>query len=135
MIIAAPPRSEYDKHPDYFGGRQVIKGRTVELVKQSELVLLHCSTSISFSVLFRKPMLFITSDSIRKSFYGPDIDSMAGHFDKTPINLDNSEFSLDGAMEMDEDAYSAYQRNYIKYPGTPELPFWRIVADRLKAVN
>ncbi|MEW6679865.1 MAG: hypothetical protein AB1297_02430, partial [bacterium] len=44
VIIAAHPRSQYDAHPDYFRGRKIIKGNTIELVAQSKFVLAHSST-------------------------------------------------------------------------------------------
>ncbi len=60
VIIAAHPRSDYEHHPDYFGGRKVIRRRTAELVKEAEGVICEGSTSVGFGVLYKKPILFIT---------------------------------------------------------------------------
>ena len=35
-----------------FTGRDVIKGKTIELIKKSSLVLGHCSTALTFANLF-----------------------------------------------------------------------------------
>jgi len=33
---------------------------------------------------------------------------------------------------MGRNAYDEYQRSYIKTDGSPETPFWQILADRVK---
>ena len=39
-------------------------GNTHELVRDSSVVLLHASTSVSYAVLFKKPAIFLTSDKL-----------------------------------------------------------------------
>lgn len=136
IIIAAHPRSCYESYPDYFNGRPVIRGKTAGLVKKSGLVIIHSSTSINFAVLFRKPIIFITTDSLKRSIEGPWIETMAGLFNKKPINISNS-FEIDPRKEMivDEVIYNDYRNAYIKRNGTEDMPFWKIVADRVKPLS
>ena len=39
----------------------------IELVKNSSMVWLHTSTSISYAILFKKPSIFLTSYNLKKS--------------------------------------------------------------------
>jgi len=134
VIIAAHPRSQYDRLPDCFKGRRVIRGHSIELVTRSKFVMIHCSTSISFAVMYRKPLVFITMNEIEKTVYRDLVKSFARQFGKKPINIDKKDsLNLDGELSVNEKAYSRYSCNYIKIPGTPEKPFWEIVADKILA--
>lgn len=136
VVIAANPRSRYDLHPDYFKGRQVEYGRTIELVANSKMVLTHCSTSVNFAIMFNKPIIFITSDQINSTEYGEYVANYAKQFKKSPINIDR-EVTQNVPLEtkVDQNAYKEYFVNYIKEPGTPEKPFWDIVADNIIAAK
>ena len=130
--IAAHPRSRYDLHPDYFKGRDVILGKTIELVFGARAVLAHASTSINFAVLYKKPVIFLTSDGIRKTSYASSIENFARQFNKKPINVDEDlEINLEGELRIDNSAYDRYRSDYIKSPGSPEKLFWEIVADSI----
>jgi hypothetical protein len=136
VVIAAHPRSTYEKRPDFFGGRKVIKGRTSDLVKNATLVILQDSTSINFAVLYEKPMVFVTTDSIEETIYGEHISRFAACFRKTPINLDGDmEVELEKELFVDDELYSKFKRDFIKVVGTPDLPFWQIVSNRIKSLD
>lgn len=130
--IAAHPSARYELHPDYFAGRQVISGRTIELVYDSKIVLAHASTSINFAVLYRKPIIFLISDEISRTTYASSIRTVAALFKKEPVNVDRDiNINLSSYTKIDENAYSSYRVDYIKMPGSPEKPFWDIVADEV----
>lgn len=138
IVIAAHPRSDYSKQPDYFCGRSVIKGNTSCLVKNSTFVVAHMSTAIDFAVLYHKPLIFITSDDLQKMNSGKNltglyIQTIARELGKSPINIDHlSDFSWVKEMEINEDAYHKYKNNYIKKEGTPEKPIWQVFSSYLK---
>ena len=135
--IAAHPRSKYEEHPDYFGGRPVIRGKTVQIVKESEFVIAHSSTALNFAVLFGKPVIFITTKELQQGFCeGLFIKLMASWFGKLPINVDNSiEIDWDKELTVDDEAYSKYKNCYIKKNGSEELPFWQMVSNKIKTLN
>lgn len=133
IIIAAHPRSQYDDKPELFGNRTVIRGKTSELVKQSGFVILHQSMSLNFAVLYRKPMVFvITDDAAQYLIEDPYPQWLADYFGKKLHNLDCG-FNLNFTEEMkvNNDSYRSYQNDFIKKNGSAELPFWKIVADRI----
>ena len=134
--IAAHPRARYDLHPDYFQGREVISGKTLELIFDAKDVLAHASTSINFAVLYRKPLIFLTSDEINATNYAILINNSAGQFAKKPVNVDGDPdiYVNSNDLQVDNDIYDKYYSNFIKIPGTPEKPFWEIVADNLVSI-
>ncbi len=66
VVIAAHPKAKYDK--GLFGGRKIIYNKTNYLVKDCEYTITHASTSISFPVLYNKPILFIHTDEFEKLY-------------------------------------------------------------------
>ncbi len=136
IIIAAHPRALYEQHPSFFGNRPIIRGKTAELVKQSRFVITHASTSINFAVLFKKPVIFVTTNELKASFEGPWIDAIAYELGKKVYNLNEPiDIDLDSELCLNRKLYKSYKNNYIKMYGTPELPFWQVVADKLKTME
>ena len=136
VVIAAHPRSHYEELPDFFQGRKLIRGKTVELVKDSRLVILHCSTSINFPVLYKKPIVFITTDELEMSIYGNYISKFASYFRKTPINISrNASIDLEKEFFIYEEGYAKYKHDFIKMDGTEDIPFWQVVSNRIKSLD
>lgn len=136
VVIAAHPRSHYEKGPDYFNGRSVIRGKTVNLIKKAKLVIMHSSTSVNYAILFKKPLIFLTSDKIGRTADGARISAMSALLAKTPINLDQIKAgNLHNELCIDEKAYANYKNDFIKREGSADLPFWQLFADQIKSGN
>lgn len=136
VLIAAHPRAEYENHPEYFGGRPMIKGKTAQLVRESDWVLLHASTALNFAVLFDKPVSFITTDMISESPQGPLIESMAAMVGSKVHNLNSSQsVNWEEELSVDKMSYARYRNDFIKKDGSAELPFWQIFADYISGQN
>lgn len=133
VVIAAHPRSHYEKPPDYFEGREWVRGKTIELVKESQLVLAHCSTALNFANLFHKPVIFLTSSELDRSSYGASVRAMANWFVKNPICVDD-DTAIDWRQELTVNTshYEHYRRAYIKTEHSEDSPFWQILANKLK---
>jgi len=131
VVIAASPRSNYEKKPDYFNGRKCVKGETLSLVRKSHLVMVHDSSSLTFVNLFNKPVVFLTSRVLERTH--PPIKRLANWFGKEPIFIDSDE-TIDWEFEMSvsDRNYDEYKKYFIKTEHSDDLPFWQIVADRLK---
>lgn len=135
ITIAAHPRSEYGNDKNVFGNRPVIKGATVDLIRSSSFVLTHCSTAVNFAILEKKPLIFITTDSLQGSMQGEWIRSMAASLRKGVVNVDRvKEIDLAKETIVDETAYSAYRNAFIKKDGAEERFFWQIFSDRIKSL-
>jgi hypothetical protein len=66
VVIAAHPHSNY---PDgLFGNRPIIKNQTCTLVRDCEFVIAHASTSISFAVLHKKPIILTYTGEMERVY-------------------------------------------------------------------
>ena len=129
--IAAHPRANFNSISKVFGGRELLKGETASLVNNSSLVIAHYSYAVNFAVLYRKPLIFITTDELNNSFRQPAIENISSHFKKHPINIDsNKAIDLKREMIVDSVIYDQYIFNFIKKPKTPERPFWQVVGEQ-----
>lgn len=136
VVIAAHPRSKYENLPDYFSGRECIKGQTVRLIKECSLVLAHRSTALNFANLFQKPVIFLTDSEVMKVPEGPDVPTIAHWFGKKPIYLDEETSQIDWEKELtiDIERYNFYRAAYIKTKNSPDIPSWQILINRLKEI-
>ena len=61
---------------------------------------------------------------------------MGGFFGKKLHNLNNSiDVDYSAEISINKKAYSDYKNSYIKKEGSPDKPFWSIVANRLKEIG
>lgn len=135
VLIATHPRARYDFHPHLFCGREVVIGRTAELVRDAKLVFAHYSTSISFPVLWRKPLVLLTTNDLQGCWVRPLIKAFRKFFCAPLLNVDaylDAEINLPEWLKVPQAAYDHYTRRYIKKPGTPERPLWEIFSDYIR---
>ncbi len=137
IIIAAHPRSPFENYSDFFGGRTVVRGQTASLVKNADFVISHDSCSISYAVLFKRPVIFITTNDLLKKTEGTQINFMASLLGKRAINLDNdySSINLDKELEVNENAYIQYKNDYIKKDGSEDLPLWQSFSQYIRGLK
>lgn len=130
LIIAAHPRSDYANMLHVFGGREIVKGKTVDLVARSSMVVTHASTAVSFAVLFEKPLLFVkTNGIVDNTRYSMLVDTMARSFGLNPLLIDTEEFAKLRIRCSDcfLDGYRDYLYKYIKSPSVDNLTLWEVV--------
>lgn len=66
VIIAAHPKSDYKDN--CFGGRQIYRSKTNELVKDCEFAITTLSTAINYPVLYKKPIILFFTDGLAKKY-------------------------------------------------------------------
>lgn len=129
IIIAAHPRAQYHLRPHLFGKYEVVEGGTAELVRDASLVFAHYSESISFAVLWQKPLVLLTTDNMQRIWIRPFIDKYAALLDVPVVNIstaDDNNIDLKRWQAVSEKNYAQFKRRYIKRPDTPDLPIWEI---------
>lgn len=135
VVIASHPKSKHLDRPKYFGGRKVYENMTIDLIKESKLIINRNSTAINFAILYSKPIIFHTSNEILKHHVmRHQINSMSKLFEKTPINIDKSE-NIDWHNELyiNKELYKKYYNNYIKNPKSKKKYLWDIVIDEINS--
>ena len=107
VVIAAHPKAEYQGSE--FGDREIIKGKTIELVKDCRFAIAHYSTAISFAVLYEKPLLFIYTNEMKEMSYFKEITNFASVLDATSLNIDtihgNDELQISSPNHLRYDEY------------------------------
>ena len=114
VVIAAHPKSDYIGNP--FGDRELLKFQTNILVKHAEYVVAHMSTSISFAILYNKPLIFLISNDymkINNSYLFNYTKKFAEETGNAIINIDNYIFEDISINEINTNNYTAYKYNYL----------------------
>jgi hypothetical protein len=134
VIIAGHPKVNYEKEPYPFGQREVQTGKTAELIRDCKIVVSHGSTADSFAVLWRKPLLLITTNEIESSVQKGYLDAEADLLRTQPINADDCLDTVDWSSISQRPIvnYDNYRNKLIKKDGTPEKNSWMILIDFLK---
>jgi hypothetical protein len=135
VIIACHPRANKVLLQSYYKGRHVVLGVTNDVVRECELCISHYSRSISYAVLYKKPIIFITTNSIEKSSLAHRIISYASYFNKEVINISKN-FSIDKKRELyiDDNIYEQYTSDFIKSKNSSSGKFWDIVSEKIKTI-
>jgi hypothetical protein len=138
VIIAAHPKSDHIKFPEYFGGRLTIRDETLALIKKSKLVISHQSMALTWIILERKPWLYLTTAEYGVDLHYSEGMKVTGDFlGKTLIDIDKEPYSVDWEKELyvSQDLYLKYERQFIKKEDSEKLNTWQIFTNRLKKWN
>jgi hypothetical protein len=132
VIIAAHPRSNYSTDQDFFGQRRIVRGETAQLVKNASLVITHCSTSNSFTAIYQKPLLVLTSKDLDRSYHGGYIRATADEFHAPLVNIDCiPDFFSKREFVVKESVYTQLVEKYFKKRGAEQLNSWQILIKNL----
>ena len=129
-VIAAHPRAQPGSLEEWYGGRTVVYQNTANLVARCSLVAsADPSTAVGLAVAMQKPILFFTSVT-----FEPENRLYLKEFSRqlrAPlINLDKSPRVRLPSIHLE--AYAEYMERYVKRQGTPNEPFWSVVADQIQ---
>ncbi len=131
--IAAHPRSDFNNKSIKYSF-PILKDQTFELIKQARVVVAHCSASLQWAIIMRKPIILVTTDEINSSSQKQTIDAFANFLGKGVVNMDRipKDINWNTQLFVDENKYNNFVETYVKQFGTPEKPFWEIVIDRME---
>jgi len=115
VVIAAHYKT--DMKNNLFRNRICIQGLTGELVKNSLFVISHHSSSISFPILFNKPIIFIYTNEMKKLYFYSRykwISEIAHYLGNKPINIDKK-FDLSKIFRYwhNSTKYEQYIKSYL----------------------
>lgn len=138
VIVAVHPRNRMMQQKNVPFNHECIYGQTAELVKHSSLVLVHQSTSQSFAVLWRKPLLFLTSNELLDSWMSPHILRHAEVVGSNVLNIDKTEEYLEHTRDLfdvNKALYAEYQANYLKMPAAEDKTIGEVLVGTLSALE
>lgn len=131
IIIAAHPRS---KNHSYFKGRKMIYGKTNELTKNCYAAISHDSTAISYSIIYKKPIIFIINDEMMRvdKYKENKIKVFTTELGSSLINIDKIKNfqSLNRILrKINKKKYNDYYLNYINNLKSNKKKIGEIICD------
>ena len=130
VVIAGHPKSRFSAENHPYGERPFILGNTLQLVDESKMVIAHASTSISFPVLLRKPIVLAVTSEMKNRYMFNDVKAFARELDLTPVDLDSADEV--SALEIDferHNNYENYLHRYVMNKESIDKLTWEVVAD------
>lgn len=119
VVIAPHPKATQDSLQKL--GRTVSAEQTSALVEGSKLVLCHYTTAVAYAVMFRKPVLFLTSDSMLKSVVDVWIAQISSWLGNRRLNIDR----LPGKISLpvvSEPHYRDFESKLLFEAGSVDWP-------------
>ncbi len=115
IVIALNPKSDKKKAKKNFLNRKIFQNKTSQLIKNSKFSIIHSSTALSYSVLAYKPVLFITNNQIKKSWFQQEIDFSASQLNNKVLNIDNlrNDLNIYSYLNLNKKYYKNYITNYL----------------------
>ncbi|MGE4553379.1 MAG: hypothetical protein AB7D57_09710 [Desulfovibrionaceae bacterium] len=133
VVVAAHPKAPWEGRLEHFRDMPLFQGKSDELVELADLVVMHYSTALTFPILRRKPLLFLTTDQINLGYDGQFLQATTLFLGKRAINISHDyEIDLAEAMHVEKDVYLRYEREFIRARGDDDRLFWEIVTDGLR---
>jgi hypothetical protein len=115
VVIARHPRA---KKKLLISGRKVITNHTDLLVKNSYINISHSSNAIQFVLLYKKPLIIISTDELERNHGSAayaEMFSLAKKLNKKILNIDKfSNSHLLKEIKVNKQSYKKYINNYIK---------------------
>ena len=117
VVICAHPKAENYKTKNYFDNRKIYFNKTCEIIKASQGVISHNSTAVNFAVLSKKPIIFITSNLIKR--FNPVLDKQillhSKFLNSNFINIDKYQQKKLFFWEINDVFYKSWKRKYLTY--------------------
>lgn len=133
--IAGHYKTNYDFEEPLFEMRDVLYGHTKSLIRNCGFVIACYSTSISYAVIFRKPIIFIYTDEYQSNSHGMrHIFGLAAMLGKKPINIEHFSDSISEYLEIDEDRYGYYERTVLT-SGVSRRPNVQIILEDVMGID
>jgi hypothetical protein len=113
ICIAGHYKTMHSPNPDYFEKRSVIYNKTIDIVKNSKIVITQFSTAISYAVIFRKPIIFIFSNELLEDKLSiSDTYFFAEHLGAKVLNIDDfNENEID--LSINDERYIQYEKKCL----------------------
>ncbi len=123
----------------YFKDFSLSVSETPKKILNSQFIILHESTAVNLAILFMKPLLIITNNSLINSLYphNQEIKALASKLKKNILNIDESfDFNvIKKNLYINKKNYRNFKNLYIKYKGNnksrSENIYNRLIIDKV----
>jgi hypothetical protein len=129
IVIAMHPKRNFDDRK-FFQNRDVFYAETKELVRNSEFIIAHGSTSINFAIIYKKPIIILTNKKIN-AYYKKIFANLKKLIDCNLFDLDETENSFNPVKSINEEAYLKFFYNYISHPKSTTKITWSLLDNEI----
>ena len=120
--IALHPKNNLNKNP-FPNKKSCFIDKTPELIKDCKHVVMHYSMAVSYGVLYKKPITFITTDDLNSIRPGALIAKLAIELNSQLINVDRyTNFNMQ--KNFNKKKYNNFKNQYIKHPKSSGENSW-----------
>ena len=131
--IAGHYKTKHNFKEPLFDCREVFYGETRNLISKCKFVVACYSTSISYAIIYRKPIVFIYSDQyLLNPILIRHIFGLAEMLGCKPINIDHFTGEISDYLNIDESKYDNYERIVLSSKITQRPNFQVILEDVMK---
>ena len=141
IIIASHHRR--NKYDIPIKNNKFIFDKTSELIKSSKLVLCHNSFACQLAVLFKKPLVFLTSDYYESYHYHSHLltNELSKALGTSLIKIGKKFYPNKSIInkiisaKINSKKYNNYKENYIHFPGTKTYGDWKTILMHLDKLH
>lgn len=135
IIVTAHPREPLSELKQYLNEWEVTLGDTDTLIRESKFSIQIASASTTMSLLYERPFIMITSDSIidTKEIYYDGLVDMSNNFGKKLLNIDHltENLKLEWYLYANPISVEKFMSSRVKIPNSPKLPLCQILINNL----
>ena len=117
-----------------FNGIRTLIGKTKDLIRASDLVLAHNSTSINFAVYYNKPVLILKDDIIYN--YHPRLKKLfnfyTNYLDMKSLYMDKNLENVSTKPYINLEKYNLYRKRFLKDNNIQDNSFYYAITNILK---
>jgi hypothetical protein len=110
---------------------------TAFMIAQSKLVIGHNSTALHYAILFKKPILLISCNELKKidpiQKHSMNLKKLIGcqYFDIDNFDIDNFDLKKKKLFKVNKKKYDSYIFKYIKNKKSENMNFFQIFKKNL----
>ena len=115
--IALHPKNNSKNLLEVYGNRKFFKNKTFDLIQKSSGVISHDSTAVSFAVLAKRPIIFLTTNELQNTVFGDRIVAHAKFFNSLPINISNKNIDENEIQfpKISMRIFNEYEKKFLKH--------------------
>ena len=137
IIISAHPRSKYNLIGNKFEGRKIVNyTETEKYTALSKGVINYSSTSMSYAVIYKKPLIFYTTNELINSHDAYHVNFLSKQTGSTLINIDKidskNKINDKYLMHVNKYKYKIFFDKYIKHTLSDNTNNFKKILDIIK---
>lgn len=134
-IIAAHPRADYRQYGDVFHGRQIIYGKTSELIKGCEFIFSNSSGANAYAAIANKPIVLINRKATQDYAHATNLFEEYVNLLQCSAIREQEDIAAVDYYHINAKAYSDFWKLYVMSAEEKKQDFWTEVLKHVEGVE